>query len=646
MIPDLTFALNALAATWWDWFSAVTWQASLFIGAVAVLDRLLGRHVWPQVRYAVWLLVFVKLLLPPDLASPWSVVGNIAGGTSSTPFVETAGQVATTPLAIPYDALVGGGAEQATPGTIETIAVNLDPLVPFMLLWALGMAAFGARLAVTARRLNRLWRQAEDATSWMTDAMQRAAGRIGLARTPRIGVTDAVETAAVYGLLRPAVFSPPNLGRDDAEHVFLHELAHVKRGDLIAHACAVLVLCVFWPNPLVWYALRRTMHVRELCTDATVSRLLRDRTPAYRDTLLNAARSWLGAPRSALSPMGLLGLVEEPSMIVERLKHLTTAPWRNARLRSTAALAVTVAVGVFVLPMCETQTGELVSGDPSARPAGEPHQIMRIGFRNGTPDTTYVTSTTTVRRPLPPEKPEGDPSTWSSDVRAQYVQAARDWHWDQRRAQYEAVEQAIQDGRMRRPTFAEPPPGDVASWTPEQRNALPNAYRDSLRAMFREAVPNQDPVLRMAVLMGYQFHDPDARATWLLSEAARAYESERTQNEQARAMGITGADTPPVLVIPPNPVVAPDGYESPAGGFFPSGNSDTLTVQVTVGADGRVNDVRHMTNAPMASMNTPAEIVDEVTEAAMTAEYAPALLEGRAVAARTGLRVAIARAGG
>src|SRR5437899_1948957 len=46
------------------------WQSSLLIALVFGLDLALRRKLRASVRYALWLVVLVKLLLPPSLALP------------------------------------------------------------------------------------------------------------------------------------------------------------------------------------------------------------------------------------------------------------------------------------------------------------------------------------------------------------------------------------------------------------------------------------------------------------------------------------------------------------------------------------------------------------------------------------------------
>src|SRR5438552_2183273 len=67
IIMDL-WARKALAFAW-----PMLWQSSLLMAIVFALDLALRRKVRAAVRYAFWMVVLVKLLLPPSLAFPSGV---------------------------------------------------------------------------------------------------------------------------------------------------------------------------------------------------------------------------------------------------------------------------------------------------------------------------------------------------------------------------------------------------------------------------------------------------------------------------------------------------------------------------------------------------------------------------------------------
>ena len=56
---------NFLAFAW-----PMLWQSSLLFAIILALELLLARKIRAAVRYALWLAVMVKLILPPTLALP------------------------------------------------------------------------------------------------------------------------------------------------------------------------------------------------------------------------------------------------------------------------------------------------------------------------------------------------------------------------------------------------------------------------------------------------------------------------------------------------------------------------------------------------------------------------------------------------
>ena len=53
------------------------WQVSLLIILITALDMVIRKWAWPQVRYALWALVFIKLIIPPTWEMPTSIVSRV-----------------------------------------------------------------------------------------------------------------------------------------------------------------------------------------------------------------------------------------------------------------------------------------------------------------------------------------------------------------------------------------------------------------------------------------------------------------------------------------------------------------------------------------------------------------------------------------
>ena len=143
------------------------------------------------------------------------------------------------------------------------------------------------------------------------------------------------------------------MSRKDTEHVLLHELAHIKRGDPIVNCIYLILQIAYWFNPLLWLVRRQLIHLRELCCDATVACVLKLKTNEYRQTLIDIAQQFL--TKSVEHGLGLLGLFEDTNRLLIRLKWLEKKTWRYQKMKNLTIITVITLMFVFVLPMAKAQ---------------------------------------------------------------------------------------------------------------------------------------------------------------------------------------------------------------------------------------------------------------------------------------------------
>ena len=93
------------------------------------------------------------------------------------------------------------------------------------------------------------------------------------------------------GILSPKILLPVEtleLKRESQQMVIRHELAHLRRRDILWHLCFSVVTALYWFQPLVWLASRMTQREREQACDDFV--LLAGGTPeSYASLLLGHA---------------------------------------------------------------------------------------------------------------------------------------------------------------------------------------------------------------------------------------------------------------------------------------------------------------------------------------------------------------------
>ena len=433
--------INKIAEIWWSWMWPMFWQAGVLIVFLGVVDLVIRRRVWPQLRYALWLLVLVKLVLPPTFSLSTSLTSQLQplaeqvlmrqtgiGGIAAVPNLErdltTAKPLVNTsigPSVISQetgkpDALVSANREAGIVAPAGAVKPSRQTYA--MLIWLLGTLILATWLVVKLRQLRGAHRgkAEEDALPrWFGKLLADTAEKLNLRRLPKVAFSETVVCPAVFGIFRPILLLPKGnitgFSRKDTEHILLHELAHIKRGDLWVHSVYMVLQVVYWFNPMLWFVRRQLRHLRELCCDATVGRILQDKTADYRQTILENARRFLA---ETVEPgMGLLGLFEDSNRLLIRLKWLEKKTWKHQHLRSVTILAVVALMSACVLPMAKAQKSDkadmpvssgadkgerIVGKSGSANAAAKPGPATTLRkirddwgrFANLSPDGKYV----------------------------------------------------------------------------------------------------------------------------------------------------------------------------------------------------------------------------------------------------------------
>jgi bla regulator protein blaR1 len=316
----VTAFLHDAAGLWWHWMVPMSVQVAVLAAVVVLLDCLLARRTWPQLKAALWSLVLVKLLLPPSLTSPLSI-GRLGGS-------------------------LGIASGTAAPPEVEGLLV----LVP--LIWLAGLMTLAGLAVWRYRCLRRDWlgQPAEPLPAWLAEVGRQVAGRLGLVPGPEVRLFHGIPGPAVFGFLRPVVLLPAELmasaTRQQVEHVLMHEFAHVRRRDAQASLLCLAVQLVYWFHPVAWLARTRLATLREIGCDLTVAHLLGEVTADYRRTLLHLARRLLPQPQP-----GRLALLARRSQLLERLDWLER-PWHDRPgLRRTVTALVCAVLFVSCVPL-------------------------------------------------------------------------------------------------------------------------------------------------------------------------------------------------------------------------------------------------------------------------------------------------------
>ena len=219
------------------------------------------------------------------------------------------------------------------------------------LLWMLVTVALWLRIASSHVRLSRVANgtsDIEDADADWVELLDETRSALGISRTVRVRISEAVNVPAVAGIWRPVLLLPADASGwtlDVRRAVVIHELAHVARWDALGQLVSQLACGLYWFIPIVWHGARRAAALRERASDDVVL-TAGVRPSTYAGSLIRLAQLAGGAElrTAALAMAG-------PSRMRERvIAILDPVARRNAVTAGTVAAVLIVATaGVTVL---------------------------------------------------------------------------------------------------------------------------------------------------------------------------------------------------------------------------------------------------------------------------------------------------------
>jgi beta-lactamase regulating signal transducer with metallopeptidase domain len=341
-------------------------QATALALVIGALDLAFGRHLRASLRHALWLLVVLKLILPPTLELPTSAAWWIARFTLKPREVRAV-------AGLPPDLATAWEMTPAEPPAILPLhrygqRPTFDPAGLLLLAWLAGSAALALAIARRQHRVGRLLRTASPGTPEVEALLTQATREAGLSRRPRLLLTAENHSPAVCGLLRPTLLLPRSLvdavAPDVLRHVLLHELVHIRRRDLWINALQVGVQVLCWWNPVAWFANARVRALRELAVDDQVQHLRGEQNPTgYPAALVEVARHCSAQPLLALS---FVGILESSRTLKQRVERLLTHPTPTRPHLGGRGWLTVLTLALLVVPMGFSRRVLLVAADPAA----------------------------------------------------------------------------------------------------------------------------------------------------------------------------------------------------------------------------------------------------------------------------------------
>ena len=323
----MTTAVDSFLGYWLAWITAASWQIALFVSLI-LLAAWVARRASPRIRYALWLLVLVKIFLPPSIA--------IFCGVGSWGLSPLWNEIQPTVEPI-WDASTGveiGSVEMASQAEVfskSKVKSNLNdelqsPRIAGILfvVWAAGCTVFFLvvlqRYSKLRQSLNRMISVDEGP---LRIRFEKIALELNESNLPELYLSEDAASPYLFGFKQPIIVLPrqivEQLSPADINSVLLHELNHWRRRDPWVGWLQMLAQGLFWFHPFVWLANTRLRHERECVCDEAVLRSGKCEPASYGEALLSVLKAAKG--RSSVQG-SLVGVFEPGASIQTRLEEI------------------------------------------------------------------------------------------------------------------------------------------------------------------------------------------------------------------------------------------------------------------------------------------------------------------------------------
>lgn len=285
--------------------------SSTLIIMLLSLSALLEKKINPCLKYALWLLAALKLLVPlPQFPSPVSILNVVqkieqtiapstAAGISDNTNMDPAVSAPAQDTGVHPDS-----SSQTSPGdSSQTISASSPDGAPAQILSESDIEQESPRRFLPLFTvLSSIWLFGAFACTFifvwgnLRFARQLKKDRIltettGAKLLP-VYRTGSVTSPCLFGVFHPAVYLPEDIRLTDAQKtdILAHEYTHFRHGDTLWALVRCLCVGLYWYNPLVWIAARVCVRDSELACDyGALKRIGGENRIRYGKTLIAAA---------------------------------------------------------------------------------------------------------------------------------------------------------------------------------------------------------------------------------------------------------------------------------------------------------------------------------------------------------------------
>ena len=349
---------------------------TLLFAILLGVRKAMGKKISAVMQYALWALVVIKLLIPfgfESSLSPLSLLdvsdNTVVSGTQTAsadtylqntdtgilPAEEAGGvQDAVTEQAPQISTAGTSGYTAQNPGnTDSSVKTEINWTALIFILWILGALVTAALAVLDAAKLKRKMASGRQMVSMrITRIFCECRKELRLRKNVDLIVQSDNSVPFAINVFRPKVVLPGDIEEqsdDQIRYILMHELTHIRYGDMLIIASLNILSVVYWFNPFVWICFRLIRKDMETACDCRVlGKLGRHSRREYIDTVLQFVNRNEGRRQCAA-----IGMADGRMTMEQRIRGMFKMTKTGVKGRIIAAGVAVLILTVSVLTACQ-----------------------------------------------------------------------------------------------------------------------------------------------------------------------------------------------------------------------------------------------------------------------------------------------------
>ena len=180
---------------------------------------------------------------------------------------------------------------------------------------------------------------------------------------------DRIETAFILGFIRPQIYLPMGMSRNNRRHILAHERTHLEKGDHWIKMIGFIALALHWFNPLVWVAyILLCKDIEMACDERVVQFMELEERKSYSAALVNCSTNHA---HFAACPVAF-GEVSVKNRVMTVLNYKKPSFW--------ISLAGVIAIAFVAVCLVTSPTEKAEEPVPAATEETQPpREVVEVG---------------------------------------------------------------------------------------------------------------------------------------------------------------------------------------------------------------------------------------------------------------------------